>query len=1393
VNVKVFGIMAVSLAVLAGAVFSLHAYQMQRNAGILLRHAEQAENEGHLDDAIRYYQIYLKYSPDDLKTRVAFAEALDKKLDKSYRDERKVFDLYESVLRLQPDNHEVRLKLVDAAIAAKRYADALRDLEILLNGHYAGNGEVERRAALCHASRREPGPATEYYRKAIEHAPQLRASYVELADLYLQSNNRAEADKVMADLIARNPQDYQAYIDRAHYFQKGGLTNEAFQETQVAFRLAPEKSDTILAMAEVAEARKRWAEARQLLAKGLAAFPDHAAFYLVLARVEMSDKHADTAIACLRRGIGAVAPRSRSALLHQLGVYLIRSGQQDQVADVVRDLEKLRAPAAVVSDLRGQLLIAGGKWSEAAILLEKLRGQVAADPDAAAQVDLLLGRCYEKLAEPDQALTAYRHALANQAGLLEAQLGAAAALADLKKFDEAIREYQALLPREPTVGPLLARLLVLDNLRRDPANQDWKRVEEVLQTAARDNPQSADVPLVRAQMLMAQNRADKAAQARAVLEEACKEHPDNVDLWLALADTEELRGNFAEGLAILQRAEDRHLGDRIEVRLARARYWARRRSADSAELAAALAALEQNLEKFKPADQARLLRDLGEIHYRAGHGQEAQRLWLRVASLQPQDLPIRLALFDLALQTGDNKEAEQLVSAIRDLEGRDGTLWRFAQASLIVASAQRGKKEDLRLARQLFNEVAVKRGSWAPTVRGLATLDDLEGNKQEALKGFARAFDLGDRDPDALRRAIQLMYDRRQFEDADHLLKKLQEQGKLPLELLAMQASLRSQQGQHENAIALARKAITEGSKTPQDYVWLGQILWVAGEKYHKEAEEAFRTATHLPGAEKLSDPWVALVQFFVGTRQMQKAVDLVDEAKRRLPQPAAALALAQCCEAIGRYDAAGDYFDQAARANPADYDTLRNVATYHFRRRQLARAAPYFARLLDPAVKAEKVDKMWAACFLAICDAHAGDFQSFAAARRLLQQYMDASGGVSDSQRLMALLLAAHPHTRRDAIGILEDLRSRGLLAPEERLTLGQLYEATDDWPRARAIYASQASAELESASKELPRVTDYVLALLRHGQKEEAGNWLQPLRQRAPDALQTVELQIRLLKLQGRTRDAETLIKQYEQQPRRDLPGLAALYEEVGRASSAEDIYRTLLKEHPGPQGLLTLAEFLGRQGRIDEALDLCAQAAPAALNQAASLAMAVLQASAKPAPLQMERVDKLLNDALLKSPGSPALLMHLAALRNLQGNYAETEAVYRQILERQGRDVTVMNNLAFLLAFRSDQTEEARTLINRAIDMAGPLPELLDTRALVYLRLGLRTQALADLDTAIQDAPSASLYFHRALALLASDRAAAADSLKKARALQLARANLHPLEQPGYDQLVADLHAN
>src|SRR5207302_1233544 len=118
--------------------------------------------------------------------------------------------------------------------------------------------------------------------------------------------------------------------------------------------------------------------------------------------------------------------------------------------------------------------------------------------------------------------------------------------------------------------------------------------------------------------------------------------------------------------------------------------------------------------------------------------------------------------------------------------------------------------------------------------------------------------------------------------------------------------------------------------------------------------------------------------------------------------------------------------------------------------------------------------------------------------------------------------------------------------------------------------------------------------------------------------------------------------------------------------------------------------------------------------------------------------------------------------------------------------------MNNLAYLLAYRAEKTAEAMSLINRAIDLAGQVPDLLDTRALIYMKLGTPQRALNDLDNAIQDAPSASLYFHRAQAQRLSDRIGAIASLKKARELKLDRGSLHALEQPAYDDLLKSLDA-
>jgi cellulose synthase operon protein C len=1381
-NVRFLAWLVASLMLLAGGVFSVHAFQVRRNSGVLKQQAELAEAEKRFDDAAKYYVLYLGYEPNDRAARLALARALGSKANKTLKDQKRIFEIYEAILREEPENHDLRRQAVDIALGMRRFNDALEHLGALLKGPCANDGRLEQLSAFCRAAKNDNDRAVTLYLRAITHAPAHRASYVQLAELYTRMDKVKEADRVMLRLVNENKNDYRAHLARARYLGQRRMLQEQEQETIQAHTLAPNQSEAILAMADLSLSRRKFDEARAYLMEGGKLYPDNAAFYLALANVAMSAGQADEAVSILSAGLKSVPAPGRNSLYRELALYLIQRGEPErQIDEIVKALEAGHAPRTVLEELQARLLIRKEEWSQALAILARLRPLAAADPEFAAQINYLLGFCYDKCGEPDRALAAYRQAALDNPRLLQARLAGAAALISLGRSDEAVVEYRALLPEEPAAGTTLARLLVLRNMRLEPRKQDWKQVDDALDQALRANPRSIEVTIVRAQALAAQNKPD---QAQALLDQACRAQPKEIDLWLALASTAELRGNIEESYQILRAAEER-LGDRVELRLARAHYWTRSGSPAGLDARAALAQIEENVDRFSAGERVRLFTRLGEIYRQAGNDKEARRLWTRAAALRPRDMLVRLALFDLLLETGDEEGMQALVEDIRRLEGGDGTLWRYARASAIIAAARKGKAADLRLARKLLTEVTAARTTWTPSLRGLAALDELEGNSTEALHRLEHAVELGDRDLTALRHALQLMYERRQYDEAARLLQKLEDQGSLALEFHGFQAAIASQQGNHEQAIALARNAVRAGSTRPEDYVWLGQILAAAGAGHHREAEEVLKKATQVPGANKTPECWVALVQFLVRTKQQEKALAVLEEAGRTLVRPTASLALGQCCELTGQFDRAGAYFEEAARQNPANVDAIRSAAGYFVRRRQLDRAEPYLLWMLQPALKASPADQVWARCFLAIRRAYLGDFQHFQATRYLLEQNTNRGGGTSEDRHTLAWLLAAHPHTRPEALEILEDLRASQPLRPEEEFALGQLYEDLHLWPKAKLIYSNLARADLDAPHADLSRVAHYVSALIRHNQLSEAENWSQVLERRESATFPLLQARVRLRRAQGREAEALSLVRKYEQQPGADLRASARLLEEIGQTAVAENAYRKLAGQATYREGELLLAEFLVRHARVDEALDLCVKGKMVSLELATSVAVTAVQESPSPSVDQCKRVESLLQEAVQKVP-STAFVARLAALRLVQGNYADAEALYRQVLMRHPQDVTTLNNLAFLLGVHSNKAAEGLRLINRAIDLAGKTPELLDTRAIIYHKLGAIENALEDLNAAIQDAESATLLFHRAQVQMLSDKHAAAASLKRARELKLTRASLHPLERPAYDEL-------
>ena len=96
--------------------------------------------------------------------------------------------------------------------------------------------------------------------------------------------------------------------------------------------------------------------------------------------------------------------------------------------------------------------------------------------------------------------------------------------------------------------------------------------------------------------------------------------------------------------------------------------------------------------------------------------------------------------------------------------------------------------------------------------------------------------------------------------------------------------------------------------------------------------------------------------------------------------------------------------------------------------------------------------------------------------------------------------------------------------------------------------------------------------------------------------------------------------------------------------------------------------------------------------------------------------------------------SILLALGEIRGTQDQVDEAVQVYREVLKRDENNVGAMNNLAVLLDLEKRDLTEAQQLMERGVELAGPLPALLDSRATVYLALGKPQQAVSDLQQAV-----------------------------------------------------------
>jgi tetratricopeptide (TPR) repeat protein len=488
-----------------------------------------------------------------------------------------------------------------------------------------------------------------------------------------------------------------------------------------------------------------------------------------------------------------------------------------------------------------------------------------------------------------------------------------------------------------------------------------------------------------------------------------------------------------------------------------------------------------------------------------------------------------------------------------------------------------------------------------------------------------------------------------------------------------------------------ARKAVELDPHSGLALLTLGNLQSQAGEKV--EAEETYRRLSALPDATYKS---VHAIYLFENGRRPEAIAEL-GRLHKASPEDrtvtgqfvAAYLANGQAVEARGVVDA-------AVKRNPKDVDALMMRATLSLRDGKTAEADRDLQLALHIRRNSAEVHFALARLYTATGRAQME--------RQELQEVLRLNPGF-----LKARLALARNYTQQNQAGnalqLLNDAPAGQRQMQAVIIERNWALKAKKDW----ATYGASVEEGLKlGRSPEL--VLQDGLAKLNSGD------------------------------FAGARANAEEILKQLPEDA--NAAGmLAASYMGQKQTTQAVDALRTLAEAHPKSAPIRKIyGDLLKADGNMSAARE--AYRTASALDQkylGADFGLAGMDISDQ----QMDAARQTLNGVLRKSPGNATALLLLGGL---ESDPASAMNRYRAVLETDPKNVTALNNLAYLMA--NTDPDGALPYAQQAIEIAPDSAMIQDTIGWIYYRKGAYATAVPYLEKAVAKEPNPRRQFHLAV---------------------------------------------
>ncbi|HUV41728.1 MAG TPA: tetratricopeptide repeat protein [Sedimentisphaerales bacterium] len=1366
-NIKAASVLLICAAVLAVTVFALRQWQRKRTAIAAYHKGLQAYRSRLWKDAAKNLGHYAARNRGDVQTLLKYAQAQLNIRPLKSGNVQQAAATYRAISRIDKTNPEAAEKLIGLYLQMDIPAEAQLIAERYLQ--YGNDDKINTMLAISLAKQRKFEQAAAILQAVVKEHPDQILAYEVLGHL-VQSRGEDFPDKGLYWLnkaVENNPLAAQAFIARADFYMRVHDLPKALTDLEKAEKLPLANLDTRLRLAGKFAQANAFDKAQIHFSQIEAQDPTNTNLWQLWAMVAMKTMSEQEMLNLAQRGLKNLEPDTYDFMPFAAELF-IRCRRLDLAGDCIDRLKQAGVEPPTAAFLEG-LLAEAQRKDYKAIMLWRSAQQLG---DKSEKLRRMLAKAYSRTGNDQSAVLQLRKLVSEQPDSHKAHLELAKLLAQTGQWAEAAEQArlaQQIAPDgiEPAIVNIQAKMQ-LAQVAAPPHDkqirQDINRAMEKLQDLAGNIPA---VKLLRFQMAVQQ---EEFAAAEKLLKEMKTGQQARLEVEIAEVDLLMAQKNTRPAIEKLYGLTREFPQNTVAIKYLAVLLNQQDDRKDCQRV------FKEGIENVKnDADKRDLGILLAALYGQWGQSDKAHKLLTELSEQLPDDIGLKRQLLKEQWVKKDPLRAQQLVNEIKAIETQQGWQWRYEQAKLWFLGEDFEKRYPQIIV--LLKENLTADPSDQAGMMLLAATYQKQGDEQLAIATYRQALNRWPDNISIIVQTVAALYKTKEYEQADKILNQaLRVNVAHPdLSILKLQNAVR--QGKWDSAETMLEDLAL---KDPNNYDFgLSLALLKTRRNKFEQARELLNSLkTQHPGSLAVT---AALVELSIRENRIQDALAICDQAVKQFNSAASYILRGKTYALLDRNSEAKKDLDQATAIDPEHTESWICKGDFNLAAGQIQEAVENIAKGLATSPGNLQVQKRMIAVLLS-----SGGPEKIYEGQQLLEKALSSNPTDTDLKlyKVHCLLVKATAPAIAQAENILLNITQ-------------QQPKIAKAWAYLIEIYLQQ---------QQSGKVMEAVLGGLTYS----AGNKELLLLKARAEASHSAPLAIATLKAvnEQQPHDTEVAAK------------LAELYTQTGQGEKAILLLENLLthcreKDRRFVNTALAINlykngyQYLAKQNfdmlyslRGDDSKVLLAEMQLLAddhhwqeLNRKVTDWLVrnphdtdtVITIAGKLIDTNNDHArniaENILSTVLDRNPDGIEAMNPLAVLLQTTGRVQEAEKLYRRILEIKADSAVAVNNLAWILCEHQHKYSQALELAQRGLKMNPEYIDLIDTRGVIYYRLGQHHKAGEDFARCVRLYPKnrrelAVAHLHLALVLAdLKEDSSSIENLKKTLELNNKLGGLSP----------------